>query len=315
MTDQFGRKITDLRLSVTDLCNYRCVYCMPPEGVKKRSHDEILSLEEMAEIAEAAVRLGIRKIRLTGGEPLVRPGIISLVEKLAQLPGLRELTMTTNGSLLPRFASALKDAGLDRLNISLDSLDPERFRSVTGSGSLDAVLAGLAAAETAGFHGTKINTVLLGGVNEKELRSLAELAKDAELTVRFIELMPLGVATRLPRETFLPAKDVLAALPELRSVGRQGVTELYAAPGWRGRVGLITPMSCAFCERCSRLRLTADGRLKPCLHSAEEIPLRGLHGKELEQAILEAVRKKPARQQLRADTPSETSRVMHEIGG
>ncbi len=205
MTDSFGREITYLRLSVTDLCSFRCVYCMPPEGVRKRPHGEILSLEELAEIAEAAVRLGIKKIRLTGGEPLVRPGIVSLAEKLAGLPGLEDLTMTTNGSLLPRYALPLKQAGLNRLNVSLDTLDPNRFREITRTGELSDVLAGLDAAAAAGFTNTKINAVLLGGFNDDGLRPLAELARDLPVSVRFIELMPLGTAARLPREAFLPA--------------------------------------------------------------------------------------------------------------
>lgn len=315
MTDSFGREITYLRLSVTDLCSFRCVYCMPPEGVRKRPHGEILSLEELAEIAEAAVRLGIKKIRLTGGEPLVRPGIVSLVEKLAGLPGLEDLTMTTNGSLLPRYALPLKQAGLNRLNVSLDTLDPNRFREITRTGELSDVLAGLDAAAAAGFTNTKINAVLLGGFNDDGLRPLAELARDLPVSVRFIELMPLGTAARLPREAFLPAAAVLEALPELRFSGQDGVAKLYSAPGWQGTVGLIAPMSCAFCAGCSRIRLTSDGRLRTCLFSSEETALRGLHGPELEQAILNAVRNKPAQHRLCAEPLSGTGRAMHEIGG
>ena len=252
MKDRFGREVDYLRLSVTDLCNHRCLYCMPAEGVCKRSHAEICSLEELEEMAAAAVRLGIRKIRLTGGEPLVRRGIVGLVRRLARLDGLEELTMTTNGSLLPEFAADLKAAGLDRLNVSLNSLDPERFRAITGTGSLSRVLAGLEAAEAAGFRGTRINAVLLGGLNTDEIPALAGLARDRDLSVRFIELMPLGIAAALPKERFVSGQAVLAAVSELRQVGSSGVASVWAGPGWKGTVGLISPMSCAFCDRCRR---------------------------------------------------------------
>ena len=194
MNDAYGRTIDYLRLSVTDLCNLRCVYCMPPEGVCKRSHGEICSLEELAELAAACVALGVKKIRLTGGEPLVRKGICNLVEQLNALrpAGLEELCMTTNGSLLAELAAPLRAAGLDRLNVSLDTLRPERYRSLTRGGELQRVLDGLAAAEAAGFRDIRLNTVLLGGVNEDELGELARLARIHPWSIRFIELMPIG---------------------------------------------------------------------------------------------------------------------------
>ncbi len=414
MTDAFGRRIDYLRLSVTELCNLRCAYCMPPEGVCKRRHEEICSLEELEELAAAFVELGVRKIRLTGGEPLVRRGIVNLTERLAALKsaGLEELTMTTNGLLLPELAAPLRAAGLDRLNISLDSLRPERYRTLTRGGELDRVLAGIAAAEAAGFRRLRLNAVLLKGVNEDELAELARLARDHPWDVRFIELMPIGPAAALP---FLPAARVLEAVPELRETqneasgirhqaseppagsgaqcapqlprfdeasgirhqasgdgGREAMGEpavgtsiacpsspapampqdeasgirhqaswdvgrgffaplsmtglgagsavgsvarYYSAPGWAGRVGLIAPMTACFCEACSRVRLTADGKLKPCLHSAEEYPLRGLHGEALRAAILAAVRQKPARHSLSPAHPSDSARPMDQIGG
>ena len=315
MKDRFGRTVDYLRLSVTDLCNHRCVYCMPAEGVEKKAHAAICSLEELEEMAAAAVALGIRKIRLTGGEPLVRRGIVELTGRLARLEGLEELTMTTNGSLLPEYAAPLKAAGLDRLNVSLNSLDPDRFREITRTGSLDRVLAGLEAAEAAGFTGTRVNAVLLGGVNVEEIPALAGLARDRAVSVRFIELMPLGIASALPRERFVSGEAVLRALPELREVGRSGVARLYSAPGWRGTVGLISPMSCAFCGDCSRIRITADGKLKPCLHSGAELPLRGLHGEALLSALREGILAKPARHFLAEAGHSEARRAMHEIGG
>ena len=316
MTDPFGRTIDYLRLSVTELCQLRCVYCMPPEGVCKRGHGEICSLEELTAIAAACVELGVKKIRLTGGEPLVRKGVLSLVEKLNALRphGLEELCMTTNGILLPELAAPLRAAGLDRLNISLDSLRPERYRALTRGGELKRVLEGIAAAEAAGFRELRINAVLLGGVNEDELRDLALLARDKPRSVRFIELMPIGPAAGLG-EAFLPAERVLEANPELQARDVRGVARYYSATGWAGTVGLIAPMSRAFCGDCSRIRVTADGRLKPCLHSPAEFPLRGLGGEALKDAIRAAVRCKPAAHGLNETGQSPAGRTMREIGG
>lgn len=302
---------------MTDLCNLRCGYCMPPEGVCKRSHGELCSLEELEELAAACVELGIKKIRLTGGEPLVRRGVLTLVERLAALKtaGLEELCMTTNGTLLPELAAPLRAAGLDRLNISLDSLKPERFRALTRGGELDRVLAGIAAAEAAGFRGLRLNAVLLGGVNEDELGELARLARRHPWSVRFIELMPIGPGAAMG-SAYLPADRVLEAVPELLpQKTRDGVARLYSAPGWAGTVGLISPMSCGFCRECSRIRITADGKLKLCLHSAGEIPLRGLHGEALRGTIQAAIRRKPARHDLSPIHPSASPRAMNEIGG
>ena len=313
MTDRYGRTIRYLRLSVTDLCSYRCVYCMAEEGVEKRRHGDVLSIEELAEIGAAAVRCGVDKIRLTGGEPLVRRGILTLCERLRALPGLRELTVTTNGAALGTMAAALRAAGVDRLNVSLDTLRPERFRAVTRRGELDDVLRGLDAADAAGFTGTKLNVVLLGGVNDDEIADFVALTRDGSRSVRFIELMPMGVCAGFPRERFLSADAVLAAVPELERVGGDGVAELYRAPGHRGTVGLIRPVSRCFCAACDRIRVTADGRLKPCLHSAEELPLRGLHGAALEDAIRAGAAAKPERHHLAQG--SGTPRGMFEIGG
>ena len=327
MTDGLGRTLDYLRLSVTDLCNLRCVYCMPPEGVCKRAHGEICSLEELEALAAAFVALGIQKIRLTGGEPLVRRGILELVARLSALrsAGLRELTMTTNGLLLADCAAALRAAGLDRLNVSLDSLRPARYRALTRGGELEQVLAGLEAAEAAGFRDIRLNAVLLKGVNEDELADLARLAETHPWSVRFIELMPIGPGAAMA-QAFLPASRVLEAVPELVGMqneesgcgsepGVRGVARLYTAPGWAGTVGLIAPMSDRFCDTCSRLRLTADGKLKLCLHAAEEIPLRGLRGTALTEGIEAAVLKKPAGHCLSALIPSDSVRPMNEIGG
>ena len=313
MTDTFERTIRYLRLSVTDLCNYRCSYCMGEDGAEKRACGDALSIEELAEIGAAAVRCGVTKIRLTGGEPLLRRGILTLCEKLRGLDGLRELALTTNGSLLPAMAGDLRRAGVERLNVSLDTLRSERFRQITRRGELSEVLRGLDAARAAGFDALKLNVVLLGGVNDDEISDFVALTRDENISVRFIELMPMGVCAAFPRERFFSADAVLKAAPELSPIGADGVAELYRAPNHRGTVGLIRPLTRCFCDRCDRLRVTADGKLKPCLHSAEELPLRGLHGADLENAIRCGARSKPARHRLAQG--SGTPRNMFEIGG
>ena len=315
MLDTQGRTIRDLRLSVTDLCNYRCLYCMGAEGIPKLPHDAILTFEELEEIARAAAACGVKKIRLTGGEPLVRRDRPRLCRRLRDIPGIEELDMTTNGSLLPQYARELKAAGVDRLNISLDTLREDTFASLTRRGSLSDALAGLEAAEAAGFVNTKINAVLIGGINDRDIPHLARLARDRAYSVRFIELMPMGECAAWPRERFLPAQAVLEALPGLEPVGTSGVTELYQMPGWAGTVGLIRPMSHHFCSACDRIRVTADGMLKPCLHSAAELPLRGLHGAQLEEAIRQGILAKPQGHRMDAQRASDSLRGMNEIGG
>ena len=314
MRDSCGRTIDYLRLSVTDLCNYRCQYCMPPEGVEKRLHSDILSIEELAEIAAAAVRCGVKKIRLTGGEPLVRRGLPDLCRMLRAIPGLAELCLTTNGSLLPQLARPLRDAGVDRLNISLDTLHPEHFRAMTRTGSLEDVLSGIQAAERAGFKQLKLDTVLIGGFNDNEIRPLAELTLTHPWEVRFIELMPMGPCAGWDKECFLPADTVLARLPELKALPPEGVARRFRLPGAVGTVGLIAPLSHEFCGDCRRIRVTADGRLKGCLHSREEISLRGLHGPALKDALRRGIFQKP-RGHCLTEGPSGTPRTMNEIGG
>lgn len=312
MQDAFSRDITYLRLSVTDLCNLRCRYCMPAEGVCKRPHNAICSVEELVEIARQAAALGVRKIRLTGGEPLVRRGILEICRGMAALEGVDELCLTTNGIALSRLAAPLREAGVARLNVSLDTLRPERFAYMTRIGRLDDVMAGLEAAQRAGFTGTKLNVVLMSGFNDDEIPDFVDLTRRYPLEVRFIELMPIG---RGAGERFLPASAVLEACPELRPVGVFGVARRYQTPGGAGMVGLIEPMSHRFCDRCDRIRITADGRLKPCLHSDQEIPLRGLAGEALRQALQEGISSKPPRHYMEETGRSGASRYMNQIGG
>lgn len=315
MKDRYGRTIKYLRLSVTDLCNCRCVYCMGENGVPRLPHSAILSFEEIEEIVRAAVSLGVTKVRLTGGEPLVRRGIDELVRRLRGIEGVEELAMTTNGARLVEYAEALKEAGLDRLNVSLDTLDPEKFRRITRIGELRDTLDGLDAARRAGFERIKLNTVLMGGVNDDEIAEIAALAKDGAFDVRFIELMPIGECTDWDRRHFLPAERVLEYLPKGERVPSDGVAELWRPAGFRGTVGLIRPLSHRFCADCDRIRVTSDGCLKPCLHSAREIPLRGKHGEALVRTIAEGMQAKPREHHMADGHASESRRGMNRIGG
>ena len=313
MRDTCGRTITYLRISVTDLCNYRCRYCMPETGVDKRAHSAICSFEELRGMAAAAVGCGVRKLRVTGGEPLVRRGIVDFCRMLKGIGGVEELCLTTNGSLLPELAAPLKAAGVDRLNISLDTLRPERFRAITRLGTLADVLRGIEAAEAAGFDRIKFNCVLLGGVNDDEIPDFVALTREKPWQVRFIERMPMGACADFG--VCLPARTVTERCPALEKFGDDGVAALYRLPNAAGTVGLIEPMSHAFCADCTRIRITADGRLKPCLHSDAEIPLRGLSGAELGDAIRRGILAKPARHHLDDAGVTETHRAMNEIGG
>jgi cyclic pyranopterin phosphate synthase len=315
MKDDFGREIYYLRLSVTDLCNLRCVYCMPEEGVEKRCHSDILSVEEIEEIVRATVGCGIRKVRVTGGEPLVRKGIIEICRRIASIPEVEELCITTNGTLLPQYAQQLKEAGVSRLNISLDTMDSEKYQMITRNGSLKDVLSGIDAALKAGFDNIKINAVLMGGVNDAEIPELVELTRDKSINVRFIELMPIGECAGWSKERFISNAKVLEMAPALNEIGESGVAKLYRLPGGTGTVGLISPISSHFCPTCNRIRVTADGKLKPCLHSSDEVNLRGLHGQELVDKIKGAVHSKPKRHHLDEDAQSGSIRNMNEIGG
>lgn len=314
MNDSYGRKIQYLRLSVTDLCNYRCIYCMPETGVHKKDHSEILSIEEMTEIVRAAYALDIRKVRLTGGEPLVRKGILTLCRNIKEIDNAIELGITTNGSLLPSMTKDLKAVGVDRLNISLDSLNPETFSKITRGGNVQNVLNGIKSAQDAGFENIKINTVLMNGINDKDIFDLIQLTQDNQIHVRFIELMPLGVAKYWNSNRFMTTKAVEGYLHNAELLRIDGVARVFRIAGYKGTIGLICPMSDSFCPSCNKIRVTADGKLKPCLHSQQEIELKGLHGKELEKAITDGISQKPQSHRF-GTVGSATERFMNEIGG
>lgn len=321
MQDAFGRNIRYLRISVTDRCNLRCRYCMPPSGMPvKLAHERVLRNEEIIEIARVAAGLGINKIRLTGGEPLVRKGIVELVGALAALPGIQDLALTTNATLLGPLAQPLKDAGLRRINVSLDTLNPGRFREMTRGGDLAQVFEGLEAAEKAGLWPIRINSVLIGGDNVSEIRQMAELTLTRGYDVRFIELMPIGEAAAWTDERFVSADVVLEALPELIpdvSKPHDGPARYYRIPGARGRIGLIQPVSCNFCADCDRIRLTADGKLKPCLHSNDEIDLLEMirSGGDIEPLFRMAVGLKQERHHMEESGYVPIVRSMNRIGG
>ena len=316
MRDKFGREITYLRLSVTDLCNLRCRYCMPEEGVPKKDHAAMLTEDEMILAVEAAASLGITKLRITGGEPLVKKNILSICRRAAQVPGIREVCLTTNGIRLPELAIPLREAGVRRLNISLDTLDGEKYAQITRCGVLSDALAGIHAALEAGFDKIKLNAVLIGGFNDDEIEDLAKLTLEYPLDVRFIELMPMG-PEGFGKEAYMPYTEVLRRLPALEPLeGQGGTAKLFRLPGAKGCVGLISPLSAHFCGSCNRLRLTADGKLKPCLHSAAEYPIKGLGREGMAAVMREAILGKPEwHGALDHQNQSRAQRSMNRIGG
>ena len=317
MIDTYGRQITYLRLSVTELCNLRCRYCMPEDGVCKKRHEEMLTQEEMIMAIRAAAALGIRKLRITGGEPLVKSNIVGLCRAAAAVDGIEEVCLTTNGTLLPKLAAPLREAGVRRLNISLDTLDAEKFRYITRIGNLEDALAGIEASLEAGFDKIKINSVLIGGFNDDEIPTLAALTQRYPVDVRFIELMPMYDSGDFGPDAFIPYTVVTDRLPDLSPIPADGgVAKLYRLPSARGNVGLISPVSAHFCADCNRIRLTADGKLKPCLHSSDEISLKGLDYDGMVETLRSAILSKPKwHGELSYTERSHAARNMNQIGG
>jgi len=319
MKDLYGRKINYMRLSITDLCNLRCVYCMPEEGVEKRPHKKNLSFEEMIGLVNAGVALGIDKIRLTGGEPLVRHGIVGLVKEIGQIEGIKDLTMTTNGILLAKYAKDLKAAGLNRVNISLDTFDPEKYHKITRWGHVEDVFAGIEAAKEAGLNPIKINVVLINGFNDDEIETFVNYTRENKVDVRFIELMPLGQSPGFAENKYISNDEVLKRMPELKPIAQReksSPAEYYRLPGAKGRIGLINPISKHFCKECNRIRVTTDGKIKPCLHSNQEIDVLALRkeGMTYEEILLKAIEEKPEKHHIN-ENEKQLLRNMNEIGG
>lgn len=322
LSDSFQRPIDYLRISVTDRCNLRCVYCMPTEGIDLLAHEDVLSYEEIYRVASAAAELGIKKVRITGGEPLVRIGLSSLIGMLAQIDAIDDIALTTNGILLARYADELKTAGLRRVNISLDTLKPDKFRLITRGGDLDDVLEGIEAAGTAGLNPIKINVVVMAGSNDDELLDFSRKTVDEGWHVRFIEHMPFN--SEMASSSFVSVNEVrerLASLGELEpcTFKGNGPAKYYRLPKAKGTIGFITPVSEHFCFHCNRLRLTADGRLRPCLLSEQEIDLRqplrqGISAEELKKLIKRAVDSKPRKHKL-AEGLVPRNRPFSQVGG
>ncbi|MDI6760844.1 MAG: GTP 3',8-cyclase MoaA [Candidatus Brocadiaceae bacterium] len=333
MQDRFQRNVTRLRVSVTDLCNLSCVYCRPSQGVPHLERKDILSFEEIATVVKYGAELGIRSVRLTGGEPITRRNVERLVASLSKIPGIEDLAMTTNGVLLRQYAAVLKEAGLMRLNVSLDSLRADRFRQITGGGSISDVLQGIEEALRVGFQETKVNMVVMRGTNEDEVEEFARMSLEKPLEVRFIEYMAFG-CRMIEERKFVPSKEVMkriSRLGELIPVGRdrplslsnedrskdlslRGPARLYRLKGAAGTLGFISPVSQPFCGDCNRLRLTSEGKLRACLLAGGEVDIRAiLRGnptpETIKRAFLEAAVLKPAEHSGTGEA------VMCRIGG
>ena len=326
LIDGFGRKIDYIRLSVTDRCDFRCVYCMA-EDMEFLPRAKVLSLEELATLGESFVNLGIKRIRLTGGEPLVRRGVIDLIAKLSALPGLDEVTLTTNGSQLSKFAKPLKEAGLKRINISLDSLNPERFARMTRRDMLHQVLAGVDAAVAEGFEKIKLNAVVMKNHNDDEILPLVDYAQQRDIDISFIEEMPLGQIQHHDRQqAYCSSDDVrqviesrYALLPSTDSTG--GPSRYYRIPDAKGRIGFISPHSHNFCSSCNRLRVTAEGRLLLCLGQENSVDLRAVlrrypgEAHRIESLIRDAISRRPEGHQFAEDDAPQVLRFMNMTGG
>jgi len=325
MRDQYGRELNDLRISLTDRCNLRCVYCMPEEGIDFRPPEELLRDDELLLLVRIAAELGVKRVRLTGGEPTVRPAVVDLVGAIGAVPGIRELSMTTNGILLEYLAADLARAGLRRVNVSLDTLDPQKFGRITRGGRVERVLAGIARAEAVGLLPMKINAVVVRGFNEEDVVSLARLTLERPWEVRFIEVMPFGAVADVADAGIVTSEETMArieaALGRLEEIDLSGgdPARTYRVAGAAGTLGFISPVSQPFCSKCGRLRLTADGRLRLCLLRDDEVdlltPLRnGASYEELKEIFAAGAYRRPFGHAL-AERLFPEKRVMIQIGG
>lgn len=330
LVDRFGRKHDYLRISLTDRCNLRCVYCMPAEGMEFTPHENILSYEEITEVVKMAASLGVSRLRLTGGEPLVRKDVEKLVAMLSAIPGIEDIALTTNGIYLGNKAEALKQAGITRVNISLDTLRPDRFSLITRGGNLNRVLEGLEASCRVGFSPIKLNVVLMKGINDDEIGDFLSMARERPIHIRFIEYMPIGHDDDGWRTKYLPLSAVLEKaqvagyeLVPTDTVKGNGPSKDYQIADGAGSIGLIHPVSDHFCGNCNRLRLTADGRLKPCLFWIDELNVRPHIGDstELRNLFFRSLAIKPENHEMalslekQAQSHTPTSRRMSQIGG
>lgn len=325
LKDNFDRTIDYLRISITDKCNLRCVYCMPEKGIKPFAQTEVLTDDEIVRFVRIAREHGLRKVRITGGEPLIRKNITGLITSIKKA-GIRELGLTTNGIKLSEQAHELKKAGLDRVNISLDTLNPERYRNITKGGDIDLVLESIKAAENAGLAPIKINMVPIRGINDDEILSFAKLTFENDFHIRFIEFMPAACNGIWKKEKCINSADILKKISALGELEQfefrgKGPSRNYRIKGARGVIGIISPISDHFCDVCNRLRLTADGKIRPCLFSKEKIDIKGpmRHGgtdKDIENLLLRAIEVKPQRHKLNENKSSlHIIKTMSKIGG
>lgn len=315
MKDSYGRQINYLRLSVTDLCNLRCEYCMPKEGVPKSEHQEQLTHEEFVVVVKEFVKLGVDKVRITGGEPLVKKGIISLLKMIGDIEGINDFALTTNGELLNKYASDIKEAGVKRLNISLDTFDSLKYEQITRGGNLGTVLEGIELAKELGFI-IKLNTVYMKGINDLEVDEFIEFSIKHNIDVRFIELMPIGEAVKSFDEKFIPLTTIIDRFPNLKEVEREDQSSpatYYRMPGQTSKIGLIRPISCHFCADCNRVRVTSKGNLKLCLHSQEEVNLREVLRSDEPLDLESLIMNKPEKHLLNEGHYNDKS--MNQIGG
>jgi cyclic pyranopterin phosphate synthase len=329
MLDQYNREINYLRVSITDRCNLRCVYCRPKEGLSLQGHDDILRYEEILRIVAVAVRLGFVKVRVTGGEPLVRRGCVEFLAALNKISGLRDISLTTNGILLEDFASGIYEAGIRRINVSLDSLNSDKYFRITNGGDLQAVLRGIARAEEIGFAPIKINTVVVRGFNEDEVLDFVRLALQKPYQMRFIELMPIGRNQLEGEPSYISGRELIEKIRryyELEKIPDKknradGPAKIFRIQGGRGEIGFINPISNHFCATCNRLRLTADGKLRMCLLSEKEMDLKKAlrdhcSDEDLERLLVEAIFSKPQKHDLVCTENSlRKCRNMSAIGG
>lgn len=323
MLDQFERQIEYLRISITDRCNLRCRYCMPAAGVSWLAPSEILSYEEILRLIAVSTKMGFHKFRITGGEPLVRKGVTGFLARVSETQGVDDLTVTTNGMLLESMAPALKKAGVKRVNVSLDTLDAAKFAEITRGGELSKVLAGIEKAFTVGLQPVKLNVVVMRDFNDMELGAFVDLARKYPLHVRFIELMPIGESSgKLSKlVTIEEMKRIIGLdLAPVEGLAGAGPAQHFSGPMLKGSIGFISAISQHFCARCNRVRLTADGKLKPCLHSTDEFDLRPLlrsnaSDEELRQALEAAIWQKPSQHHMAQEGWQGRKRVMSQIGG
>ena len=326
--DPFGRAITYLRISLTDRCNLRCVYCMPKEGLQWQPRADQLSAEEIARVVETAAQGGVKRVRLTGGEPLVHPQVVEIVRRIASIPTIEEVSLTTNAMLLERLAQPLANAGLTRVNISLDSLDANKFKRITRGGDLDRIWRGIAAAERAHLAPIKLNTVIVRGLNADELPALAHLTMERDWHIRFIEVMPIGNTQDwgegfpAPSERYVSVQEMRDQLSTFNlqpstSPQGNGPARTFRIPDALGTVGFISPLGEHFCQNCNRLRLTSDGRLRSCLVIPAEVSLRDAvrSGKPLEDFFVQSIAQKPEHHDMLVAMPADSQRGMSQIGG